>query len=123
KRMLDTLVDHAAPQLNQMTNAPGLTPDAGAARPETDAAKAAAARKEVVSRINEFIGNIRSGTLGVTGMVALIFVAIAMLARIEGTFNDIWGVTRVSSWFAREEQYGAAITLGPLILIVALDMS
>ena len=88
-----------------------------------DAAKNAAQRKETVTRIKEFIDNIRSGTLGVTGMVALVMVAIMMLARIEETFNDIWGVTRGRSWLARIVQYWAAITLGPLLLIVALGLT
>ena len=85
--------------------------------------KNTAQRKETVTRIKEFIDNIRSGTLGVTGMVALVMVAIMMLSRIEETFNDIWGVTRGRSWLARIVQYWAAITLGPLLLIVALGLT
>ena len=50
------------------------------------------ARKEMARRINGFIQNTRSGALGVTGSILLIFVAISMLSRIEDTFNDIWGV-------------------------------
>ncbi len=88
-----------------------------------EAAKNAAQRKDTVKRIKEFVDNIRSGTLGVTGMVALVMVAIMMLARIEETFNDIWGVTRGRSWLARIVQYWAAITLGPLLLIVALGLT
>lgn len=90
---------------------------------EAETAKNAAQRKETVTRIKEFIDNIRSGTLGVTGMVALVMVAIMMLARIEETFNDIWGVTRGRSWLARIVQYWAAISLGPLLLIVALGLT
>src|SRR5205823_344322 len=40
------------------------------------------ARKAVARNINDFIQNTRSGALGVTGSVALIFVAISMLSRI-----------------------------------------
>ncbi len=87
------------------------------------AAKTSAARTEVKRRLDEFIGNVRSGTLGVTGMIALVGVAISMLARIEGTFNDIWGVTRGRSWYARVVQYWAALTLGPLFLVVALGLT
>src|SRR5256885_15665022 len=76
EQMIDKLVDYVAPQLNQMTNAPAVSPDNATTGAEAEASKAAAARREVVARINEFIGNIRSGTLGVTGMIALIFVAI-----------------------------------------------
>src|SRR5207248_2834595 len=72
------------------------------------------ARKEIARRINQFIQNTRSGTLGVTGSVLLIFVGISMLGRIEDTFNDIWGVARGRSWFMRLVLYWGVISLAPL---------
>lgn len=81
------------------------------------------ARSQVVGQIQKFIANIHSGTLGLTGTVALIFVAIGLLSTIEGTFNDIWGVPRGRSWFARVIHYWAAITLGPLIIILAMGLT
>jgi membrane protein len=85
--------------------------------------KAVAARKEVVQKIHQFIRNTRSGTLGVTGTVILIFVAISMLTRIEMTFNDIWGVTRGRSWFMRIVLYWGVLSLAPLLLTVALGLA
>ena len=81
------------------------------------------AQKEAARYIHDFIQNTRSGTLGVTGMVLLVFVAIAMLSRVEETFNDIWGVERGRNWFVRIVQYWAVITLGPLLLAGALALS
>src|SRR5207253_3978937 len=81
------------------------------------------ARKEVAHNIHNFIQNIRSGTLGVTGSVLLIFVAISMLTRIEDTFNDIWGVARGRGWFTRIVLYWGVISLAPLLLAVALGLS
>src|SRR5439155_26521521 len=81
------------------------------------------ARKEVSRRIHEFIQNTRSGTLGITGSVLLIFAAISMLSRIEDTFNDIWGVARGRNWFTRIVLYWGVITLAPLLLAVALGLS
>lgn len=85
--------------------------------------RAMRARKEVARRIYEFVGNVRSGALGITGMVALLFVGISMLARIENTFNDIWGITRGRTWFNRIVLYWAAITLGPVLLIVTVGLT
>jgi membrane protein len=82
-----------------------------------------AARKKIAKQINLFVQNTRSGTLGVTGMVMLIFVAISMLSRIEETFNDIWGVTRGRNWFVRIIQYWTTITLGPLLFACALALA
>jgi len=81
------------------------------------------ARKEMARRINGFIQNTRSGALGVTGSILLIFVAISMLSRIEDTFNDIWGVARGRSWFMRIVLYWGVLSLMPLLLVVALGLA
>jgi membrane protein len=80
------------------------------------------ARKEIVSYIHQFIQNTQSGTLGVTGTVALIFVAISMLSRIEDTMNDIWGAARGRGWFTRIAVYWLVISLAPVLLAVALGL-
>src|SRR5579883_846907 len=82
-----------------------------------------ATRKAIAKKINEFIQNTRSGALGVTGSVLLIFAAISMLTRIEGTFNDIWGVTRGRTWFMRIVLYWGVLSLVPLLLAVAIGLA
>ncbi len=77
----------------------------------------------VVEKINEFIKKVNSGTVGITGTIALVFVAIGLLRTIEATFNDIWGVTRGRGWVASIIQYWATITLGPIVLLLALGMT
>jgi len=81
------------------------------------------ARKTIARNINQFIQNTRSGALGVTGSVLLIFAAIAMLTRIETTFNDIWGVNRGRSWFMRVILYWGVLTLAPLLLVVGVGLA
>jgi len=54
---------------------------------------------------------------------ALVFVAIGLLSTIEATFNDIWGVNRGRNWFVRIIHYWAAITLGPLVVILAMGLA
>jgi membrane protein len=80
-------------------------------------------RKDAAKRINEFIQNTRSGTLGVTGSVLLIFAAISLLSRIEDTFNDMWGVARGRNWFTRIVLYWGVISLAPLLLVVAIGLA
>ncbi len=84
---------------------------------------AANKRAELVSKITEFIGNIRSGALGVTSTIALVLVAISLLRTIEAAFNDIWGVNRGRGWLRSSVQYWAAITLGPIILVLAVGLA
>jgi uncharacterized BrkB/YihY/UPF0761 family membrane protein len=77
----------------------------------------------VVNKITEFINKIQSGAIGITGIIALVFVAIGLLRTIEATFNDIWGVTRGRGWVESITQYFAAIAGGPLILALVLGLN
>jgi len=81
------------------------------------------ARKEIARTIHQFIQNTRSGALGVTGSIVLIFAAISMLSRIEDTFNDMWGVARGRGWFTRIVLYWGVISLAPLLIVVALGLA
>ena len=81
------------------------------------------AQKEAARSIHEFVQKTRSGTLGIFGMLLLIYVAISMLAGIEATFNDIWGVTRGRSWLWRIVLYWSVLTMGPLALAGASSLA
>jgi len=119
EKPIEQFIERLVGSLTPKSGAPAATSAAG----EAVAAEVDATHKEIARNIKEYIDNIRSGTLGATGMVVLVFMAISMLSRIEETFNDIWGVTQGRSWFARIVQYWAAITLGPLCLVVALALT
>ncbi len=81
------------------------------------------ARRTIAKNINTFIQNTRSGALGLTGSILLIFAAISMLSQIEVAFNEIWGVTRGRGWFMRVVLYWGVITLAPMLLVVALGLA
>lgn len=120
KQLIETLVSSLTAQTTFVTAGTGKTSTAPTSAEDE---KTRATRREVVDRINEYVNKVRSGALGATGMAVLLFMAIGMLSRIEDTFNDIWGVTRGRSWFARVVQYWAALTLGPLLLMCALALT
>ncbi|HZO86667.1 MAG TPA: YhjD/YihY/BrkB family envelope integrity protein, partial [Verrucomicrobiae bacterium] len=103
--LIERFVDAVVPQLKEVPRAEGETEDA---------------RTQVINRINEFIGNIQAKTLGASGILGLILVAILLLSNIEDTFNDIWGVTRGRSWFKRVVQYWTTISLGPIALVAGI---
>jgi membrane protein len=108
RKLIEELVGQVAPQFEQY--------------PGTEEGRDAA-RVRVVDYIQNFIANIDSGALGLTGMIALVVVAIGLLSSIEASFNDIWGITRGRSWLSRVIHYWTAITLGPLIVFVAMGMA
>ena len=146
KRIIGQLIDAVVPQLQLLdekrlqaleqsvttqanaldTNArPSVAGSAPIERSETNSAAATnviaaepkvTPREEAINRIDELITNASAKTLGFTGFIGLIFVAILLLSTIEGTFNDIWGVTRGRTWFRRILQYWAMITLGPIAM-------
>jgi uncharacterized BrkB/YihY/UPF0761 family membrane protein len=109
EEFIEHIINQMAPQLEQL--------------PGTEQEKNRGPRERIIQEILSFIANIHSGALGVTGTLALVFVAIGLLSTIEFTFNDIWGVSRGRSWFARLICYWTAITLGPLIVLLAMGLA
>ena len=87
---------------------------------KTDLGEKVDGRKEVARHINEYVQNVSNKTLGLTGLVGLVAVAILLLVSIENTFNDIWGVTRGRNWLARVVQYWTTISLGPVVIVLVM---
>ena len=117
------LADTAAEATNQLAVRDGGEASQTGLPPPAKAKEAVQTRTAISHYIHEFIQNTRSGALGVTGSVLLIFAAISMLSRIEDTFNDIWGVARGRSWFMRIVLYWGVISLAPMLLMVALGLA
>ncbi len=105
-----------------LTNANGMLITTNAVN-GTNGVHALTGREITVHKISDFIENIQSGALQGTGVAGLIMVAILLLSTIEGAFNDIWGVAHGRTWFARVVQYWATLTLGPVLLAVALGLA
>ena len=126
QEMIDRLVAYAAPALNLESTGiearlgPGATNAAAAGRPE---GADPAGRAKVVRQISGYIQNIHSGALTTTSVVALLFVCISLLRTIEAAFNDIWGVTTGRSWLSSIVYYWTTISLGPLVMVVALSLT
>ncbi|MCX7872420.1 MAG: YihY family inner membrane protein [Verrucomicrobiae bacterium] len=109
RQMVDKLVAYAAPALDLEVKKDGV--------------EMSGKRREVVAKITEFVSNIHSGTLGATGVIALIFIAVSLLRNVETAINDIWGVARARNIVNAIVQYWSVITLGPLIFIVAIGLT
>ena len=76
----------------------------------------------MVSLINNFVSNSRSGTAGIVGVVALLVIVVLLFTSIEKTFNDIWGVRRGRNWLTRIIYYWAVITVGAAIFFTSLTL-
>ncbi len=108
-----------APEKAGTSEEQAATTEITAQETENPATPQPSARHEVIETIMGFIRNSNAAGLSAISTLTLVLVAIGLLSTIEATFNDIWGVTRGRSWFARIIQYWAAITLGPTIILFA----
>lgn len=72
--------------------------------------------------ITRLITNYRKipfNTIGVVGLIALVYAAISMLVEIEQAFNHVCRAPSGRSWARRLTQYWAMLTLGPIFLIAS----
>ncbi len=116
--MLDLEVKEGAPELD-----PNAVEEGGQVSTEGLEPETVSRRTEVAKSIHEYINNIHAKTIGVTSVIAFILVAVLLFRSIEATFNDIWGVKKGRGWFASIVHYWTSLTLGPILLILAIGVS
>ena len=74
--------------------------------------------KPVLGAITQFSS--RASRLGIVGLVALVFSAIALMLTIDRALNAIWRVRKPRPIAQRVLIYWSGVTLGPLLLGVSL---
>ena len=118
-KLMDKLVTAVAPELEFM---PVDEEDADAPT-RGQVVVSSRARQEAVQQIQTFIDHINAGALGVVGSAFLVVVVIRLLTTIEQAFNDIWGVAQGRSIWRKVVYYWTTITLGPMLLLLAMYMT
>lgn len=90
---------------------------------EAEAAEQARANAEMRARIDELVGgmaegatSISVGSIGVVGMMLLIWAAVGLIITVEKTFNVIFRAPQGRPWHVRIPIYWAMITLGPVLI-------
>jgi YihY family inner membrane protein len=71
----------------------------------------------------KFFSEQSRGTATVLSTVFIIWAALALLSIIESTFNSICRVTRGRSFLGRIVNYWAILTLGPMLIALAIYVS
>ena len=66
--------------------------------------------------IADFFTDTNEGQIGLFSVVIVVWAALALLATIEKSFNNIWHATRGRNFLQRIISYWALLTLGPLLL-------
>ena len=70
-----------------------------------------------------YYAKVNKGSIGIIGVVVTIWAALALLATVERAFNNIWHVTKGRNFVHKIINYWALLTLGPLLLGLAVYVS
>jgi membrane protein len=79
-------------------------------------------RPDIVKLIEEMIHGAQSGSAGVFGLFALIFIVLLLFKSVEDAFNDIWGVRLGRSLLMRVVFYWTILTLGAVLFFGAVTL-
>ncbi|WP_408955548.1 YihY/virulence factor BrkB family protein [Natroniella sp. ANB-PHB2] len=74
----------------------------------------------VIELLEAYVTEVDIAQLGVVSFISLIVIVIFMLAKIEKSFNLIWGVTEHRDLFKRFVSFWTFITLGTFLLALVL---
>ncbi len=69
-----------------------------------------------------FVDKVQVGVLGAVGVVLLLGSAVALIQKVEATFNRIWGIRRQGGFVRRMAEYLALLTMGPVVVIAAMGV-
>jgi membrane protein len=81
-------------------------------------------RGNIISeKILEFVANAQTSALGLAGTIILLLTVYGILNKIEGSYNDIWHVSRGRTWPRRLAGYTLLTVIGPLSLFLILALT
>lgn len=76
-------------------------------------------RFDIVANVMGFIDNIKVGVLGAVGFALLIYSVIAMMHKIERSFNYTWQIKRDRTMSQRFRDYLSVIFVAPLMIFLS----
>jgi membrane protein len=77
---------------------------------------------EITDKFMSFVENVRGGVLGSISLAIVIYTAIAMVQKVEESFNYVWYVGRRRSFARRFTEYTVVMLIGPVVIAIALGM-
>lgn len=78
---------------------------------------------QLADQILGFVDNMRVGVLGSVGLALLVYTVIALVQKIERSFNMIWRVPDLRSMAQRFSNYLSVIMVGPLLMVSAIGIT
>ncbi|XOZ35095.1 YihY/virulence factor BrkB family protein [Halomonadaceae bacterium KBTZ08] len=78
---------------------------------------------EMAEQVITFVDNIKVGVLGSVGLLLLVYTVIALVQKIERSFNMVWRAPMGRSLGQRFSNYLSVITIGPLLMVAGIGLS
>jgi len=75
---------------------------------------------EITGRVIEFVDNASGTALASVGILLLLYTALSMAQKVEGSFNFVWRVDRPRSFARRFSEYLSVMFVGPLVMSVTM---
>ncbi len=77
---------------------------------------------EITEKVMAAVENVNYGVLGSVGLAFFLYTAIAMVQKVEESFNYVWYVTESRSFARRFTEYTLVLIFGPLLMILSLGL-
>ncbi|MEM1263765.1 MAG: YihY/virulence factor BrkB family protein [Pseudomonadota bacterium] len=78
--------------------------------------------KEITDWVIRTVDNVEGGVLGTVSLAFFIYTAIAMVQKVEASFNFVWQVGNVRNLARRITEYVSVLLIGPLAMGIALTL-
>lgn len=93
-----------------------------AATQQLESQQAANALRNLCKTVFDQIDSINFAKIGTVGAVALIFMVISVLGKIEDSFNAIWGISKARPIWRKFTDYLSVIIIAPLLVLAATSL-
>ena len=78
--------------------------------------------QQITDNVMRVVKNVNGGLLGGVSLAFFIYTAISMVQKVEEAFNYAWYVSKPRSFARRFTEYVFVLTIGPVVIVLALGM-
>lgn len=79
--------------------------------------------EDVANQIVQFINNMNVGVLGTVGVAMLVYTAVSLIQKVEGSLNYIWHISRARTFGERFSRYVSVLMVGPILVFSAMGIT
>lgn len=78
--------------------------------------------ERIAQQVMDAVDRVNFGVLGSIGLAFFIYTAVAMVQKVESSFNYVWYVSKPRNFARRFTEYSLILLLGPLFMVIALGI-